>query len=265
MKYRFILALFLCIFLLGHSFILAQAPEAPVAPAEEKKAITPPNTMEEAKALFIEAWNMEHEQQFDDAIARYNTVIAYFQKLETREGNIYVMHVMNNVGGILASQGKYRESINLFKGALDLAIKLDDYANLSEFHHKLGILYNQVYNAQVESEKMKNVVYPAGQKFELSDKVLFTKGSYTRFSQIDNELIANRIQMRGSQNPFEIENDLYSKLVNLKVRSDFEPDKLLTPDSVKFIIQIEKKGYFNVSKLKDLLPSMEYAEINETM
>ncbi|HPY73919.1 MAG: tetratricopeptide repeat protein [Planctomycetes bacterium] len=265
MKYRFILALFLCIFLLGHSFILAQAPEAPVAPAEEKKAITPPNTMEEAKALFIEAWNMEHEQQFDDAIARYNTVIAYFQKLETREGNIYVMHVMNNVGGILASQGKYRESINLFKGALDLAVKLDDYANLSEFHHKLGILYNQVYNAQVESEKMKNVVYPAGQKFELSDKVLFTKGSYTRFSQIDNELIANRIQMRGSQNPFEIENDLYSKLVNLKVRSDFEPDKLLTPDSVKFIIQIEKKGYFNVSKLKDLLPSMEYAEINETM
>ena len=58
---------------------------------------------------------------------------------------------MNNVGGILASQGKYRESINLFKGALDFG-KLDDYANLSEFHHKLGF-YIQVYNAQVESEK----------------------------------------------------------------------------------------------------------------
>lgn len=264
MKYRLILALLLCVVVIGN-FVYAQENTKVEQKTEEKKVLVAPANMEQAQQMFTEAWTLEREQKYDEALERYNLVSVYFQKLGTRESKMYVMHVMNNMGGILAGQGKYQDSISLFKGALELALQLDDYSSIAEFHHKLGMLYYQVYNAQVQSEKMKNVIYPNGQKFELSDKVLFTKGSFTRFSQVNNELIANRIEMKGSQNPFLIENDLYSKLVNLKVRGDFEPEKLLTPDAVKFIIQIEKQGYFSVSRVKNLLPSMEYAEINETL
>ena len=43
------------------------------------------------------------------------------------------------------------------------------------------------------------------------------------------------------------------------------PDKLLVPDTVEFLIQIRKKGYFTISEPKSLLPEMEYTELSKMM
>ena len=209
---------------------------------------------------------MEREQKFNDALKHYNVLVVYFRQLKGPENASYTIAVLNNMAGILHGQGQYQQAIQLLKGALQMAVKFDDYDSIGEFYHKLGIIYNQLAKAEEYKKKAKNVVItPSGKIENPEQKVLLDKGVYTRLLQAGEDFVADRIGLTGSVNPFERKEDLYTKIVNLKVKSDFEPDKLLVPDTVEFLIQIRKKGYFTISEPKSLLPEMEYAELNKMM
>ncbi len=268
MSYKFLTVLFLTI-VLACTSVLAQpktdAPQKEDKKEDQKKekTLTPPTNMAQAKELFLKACALEKEQKFEDALAHYNVVVSYFQKLPEVEGQKYTMVVLNNMGVILFNQGKFHEALSLFKGALELAVKLDDYPNVADFYHKLGILYSQLSSLELQKGKMANVIGVA--KAEPAQKVLMGDGTYTQISQTGDEFSATRIKITGNKNPFERKNDLYSKLVNVKIKDDFNPDSLLVPDAITFLVQIEKAGYFKVSKIANMLPEMEYTEINETM
>jgi len=268
MSYKFLTILFLTIVLTCTS-VLAQpktdaSKEDPKKEEQKKeKTLTPPNSMPQAKEMFLKACTLEKEQKFEDALAHYNVVVSFFQKLPEIEGQKYTMIVLNNMAVILFNQGKYHEALPLFKGALELAVKLDDYPNVAEFYHKLGILYTQLNNLEIQKGKMKTVIGVS--KVEPAQKPFMGDGTYTQISQTGDEFSASRIRIMGNKNPFERKNDLYSKLVNVRIKDDFNPDALLVPDAITFLVQIEKSGYFKVSKIANMLPEMEYTEINETM
>lgn len=267
MSYKFLTILLLA-FVLACTSVFAQKAEPPQKDdkkedTKKEKTLTPPTNMPQAKEIFLKACTLEKEQKLEDALAHYNVVVSFFQKLPEVEGQRYTMIVLNNMGVILFNQGKYHESLPLFKGALELAVKLDDYSNVAEFYHKLGILYSQLQSLELQKGKMKNVIGVS--KVEAPQKTQMGDGTYTQISKTGDEFSASRIKITGNKNPFERNNDLYSKLVNVKIRDDFNPDALLVPDAITFLVQIEKAGYFKVSKIANMLPEMEYTEINETM
>jgi len=241
-----------------------EEPKAQPAQATDSK-LKDPTSMDEAKALFMEAWELEQQQKYEEAFARYSIVLSYFQKYAGKEVNPYIMVVLNNMSGILVNQGKYQEAIANFKAALEIAVKMDNYKAIAEFYHKLGILYSQFASVEAQKAQIRQTLTPDGKKIQQLQRILLNRGTYVRTSQTDEESGDERIRVSGSQNPFMQQKDLYNKLVNLKVTGDFAPSELMMPDSVTFVVQIEKKGYFKVSRLKNLLPEMEYAEIDEKM
>jgi len=265
MRHKVWLTLFLCL-ALALVCVAQPTDKEPDKKGDAKaKVVSTPTNMEEARTLFLNALELEKEQKYDDALACYNAVVIFFQKLPQNEGNPYTMAVLNNMAGIFVNQGKYQEAVTLLKGALELAVKMDNYKAMSEFCHKLGIIFSQFSVLEAQNAQMRNVITPDGKKLPQLQRILLTKGTYTRMAQVDNEFIDDRIRLVGTQNPFGRQNDLFTKLVNLKLSGDFNPNELLVPDSITFLIQIEKRGYFKVSKMKTLVPEMEYTEINEKM
>lgn len=270
MSYKFLLILFLIISISCSSLLAQPKTDADAKKDEQKKedskkekTLTPPTNMQQAKELFLKACSLEKEQKFKEALDHYNVVVAFFQKATEAEGQKYTMVVLNNMGVLLFNQGKYQEALSLFKGALELALKLDDFANVSEFYHKLGILYGQLGSIEAQKAKTQNVIGTT--KAEPGQKILLVDGTYTQISQMGDEFVANRIRLTGNKNPFERKNDLYSKLVNVRLRDDFNPEALIVPDIISFDVRIEKAGYFKVSTTKNMMPEMEYAEISEIM
>lgn len=236
-----------------------------VAEVKKEKEIVPPTSMEQAKELFIKAWELEREQKLDDAMKHYEILAVYFRDLKGPENAQYNLAVLNNMAGILVGQNKYQQAVELYKGALELAIKNDNYQNIAEFYHKLGIIYDCIAKIEQEKVQNKNVITPDGKGLDVDRRVLMNRGVYTRLVQAGNTFVANRIELSGSRNPFTRQNDLYTKLVNLKVRGDFDPAELLVPDTVDFQVQVRKKGYFPISRPLSLLPHMEYELLDEKM
>ena len=70
------------------------------------------------------------------------------------------------MAGILHGQGHHQQAIQLLKGALQMAVKFDDYSSIGEFYHKLGIIYNQLAKAENYKKKAKNVIITPSGKIE---------------------------------------------------------------------------------------------------
>ncbi len=265
MRFKVFLALILCLAFLFSSLAQAQPDRPSDNTKKEAKIVDPPNDMKKAKELFLIALALEKEQKYDDAFVYYNAVIVFFQKLPNNEGNTYVMAVLNNMAGIFVNQGKYTEAISLFKAALDLAVKADNYRAMAEYSHKLGIIFSQFAIWEAQKAQMTNVITPDGKKLAQLQRIMLTKGTYTRMAQVEDEFIDDRIRLLGTQNPFTRQNDLYTKLVNIKITSEFNPEEKLTPDNISFTITINKEGYFPNNKKITVLPKTEYTEINEKL
>lgn len=271
MSYKFIILL-ICLSLVM-PFLVAQQPATTPEKTDAKtdaekdkaKTVAPPTSIQQAKEMFGKAYDLEQEQKFEDAIAHYNALMAFFTKGGEAQYGVYTMAVLNNMGGILSSQGKYDQAIELFKGGLKIAENLKDYRNMAQFFHKLGITFDQMARIEDKKSAMKNVVMPEGKQGAVGQQMMLTEGIYTRLTQVGDEFVVDRIQLTGRNNPFAKKRDQYTKIVNLKVKGDFDPTSLLIPDSVEFLLQIRKKGYFTISKPQSMLPEMEYTQIDEKM
>ena len=92
MQYKVLLALLLCLVVIPvFSQPAEKPPEEPKAqPAQATDSkLKDPTSMDEAKALFMEAWELEQQQKYEEAFARYSIVLSYFQKYAGKEESIY--------------------------------------------------------------------------------------------------------------------------------------------------------------------------------
>ncbi len=222
-----------------------------------------PTTMEEAKAIFLQAYELEKQQKFDEALARYSLALPFFQTSSSKEINYFAIVVLNNISGILVNQGNYIEAINTLKNALELASKIDDFRTMAELYHKLGIIYSQYAAIDIQKAKDKNNLTPDAKKLQQLQRILLSNGSYVR--QGEENFGAERIRLSGAQNPFVEDIDLYNKLANLKVTSDFSPNELLVPDNVTYRVRIEKKGYHPIDKTESFSDEKDYWPLDEIM
>jgi hypothetical protein len=261
-KQNFVL-FFVGLFLLC-SFVIAQEPTpAPTPTTETKTVVAPPTSMSQAKEMFAKSIELEQEQKFDEAILHYNALYTFYSSQE--KAYEMMLAVVNNIGGIYTSQGQYDIAIEQFKKGLELSLKLDDFSNIGQFYHKLGITYEQKAKIEDIKKAMKRAIYPEGKDFAVAQQVMISEGVYVRVYQIGDDFIVDRIQMSGRQDPYKRKQDQYTKIVNIRVKGDFDPTELLVPDSVEFLLQIRKKGYMTISKPVSMLPEMEYTQIDERM
>lgn len=233
---------------------------------KKNTAIAPPANMEDAQKYFLVALELEREQKLEDSLAYYNAVVVFFQKMPNNEGNPYIMACYNNIAGILIVMGQYQEAVNLYKAGLELASKMDNYKAMAEFCHKLGVMFGQFSQVKTETDAKYNIITPDGKKPSQFQRVQMSRGTYIRVSQKGSEFFDDRIRLVGSQNPFARQNDLYTKFIRLHITGDFNPLEFLVPDSIIFLIDIEKKGYEKLSRKSRNLPTdIEYTEIFEKL
>lgn len=252
-------------FCLAVSPLLAQGTGKDDKPqdAKSKKAIVAPTNLDQAKELFGQAWEAEKEQKYEDALACYSVLLDFFKN--SKDHSQYTLDVLNNMGGIYASQGKIEDAIKTLGEGLQMSLFTKKYNRSAELYHKLGILYEHLDKFQANLAKETANIYPDKNKAAAA-RLALTDGTYTRLVQVGEDFVANRIELEGSSNPFEQRRDLYTKIVNLKVKGDFDPNELLFPDSVEFRLTLRKRGYYNVEdRPKPMLPNMDYLELNETM
>lgn len=259
---KYFLAVLLAMAVIFSPWTLAQ--EAEGAAAEETQ-VSVPQSAQQAQELFIKAFNLEKEENFSDALKSYDAVLSYYSKEDNTQYKMYCMYTLNNMGIIVGHEGRHREAVQLFQRALRYATQLDMHMEVAQFYYKLGILHAKIGElaAQRKAEKGK-VIYPTSEQDPTAEKV-FYGGDYRRLVRVGESFIGQNIDVAGAYNPFDRKNDSYSKVINLKVRSDFDRDSLLTPDSVQFLVQIRKRGYYPVIKNKEMLPVIEYSELDETM
>lgn len=252
MEYKVSVILVLCFaFLIPSLMLQAQTP------------LKAPTTVVEAQALFAEGWELERQQKYDEALARYTLLISSMDSLPSSpELNRYRMAAFNNIGGIQFNDAKYQEAIATFKSALEFAAKVDDYSAMSEYYHKLGIIYSQFSILESQRSPLKT---SEGKKLQQSKSLLLNDGTYVRMGTTDEEIGEERIRLRGSQHPTTGQTNLYNKLVNLKITGDFNPNELLVPDLVSLQIKIEKKGYYGVVQPRVMLPDIDYTEVEERL
>jgi len=230
----------------------------------EKFEVSDPQNARQAQDLYNQAFDYDRKEEFDKALLCYNKLLSFYEKENKRDNNFYAMHVLNNLGILSSDQGKYKDASQYFERALTYAQKLDLHGEIAEFYHKLGILYTNIAKIEEDRKAAKNDIFPQKDPKPKAKK-LYTRGVYTRLTQEGQSFVAQRIRLKSSRNPFEQIRELYTKLVNLKVKSDFDPDALIVPDTVTFLVQLHKKGYYPVVKQLSLLPEIEYSELLETM
>ncbi len=228
-------------------------------------SIADPETPEKAKQLFLEAYDAQIKEKFGDAVARYNAVLNFYRKQTGTEYKVLSISILNNLGIILSGDGNYQEGSRVLQEALRYAIQLDLDSEVSELYHKLGILHGHLAALKAQRKVNANDVYPNPNDIRPLPKKIFNAGVFTRVEQTESGFIAQKIRVKGPSNPFAEVNDTYSKLVNLKLRSDFQDESLVIPDSVQFLVQVNKRGYYPLIKRKELLSDLEYSEIDETM
>jgi len=261
MRYQVSMILLLCLVLVAPMF--AQPTEDTT---KKPKALNPPTSMEEARRYFLEALELEREQKLEDSLAYYNAVVVFFQKMPNNAGTEYIMACYNNIAGILIVMGQYQEAVNLYKAGLELASKMDNYKAMAEFCHKLGVMFGQFSQVQEQSDTKYNLITPDGKKPSQFQRLQMSRGTYIRVSQIGNEFFDDRIRLIGSQNPFARQNELYTKLIRLRITGDFNPLEFLVPDAITFVIDIEKKGYDKLTrKMRSLPTDIEYTEVYEKL
>ena len=228
----------------------------------KKQAILVPVNLQQAKEIFKKAWQLERDQKFQVAREHYEVALKFFR--QDKKHTMFVMSTLNNMGNLFAIKGRYQEALNCFKEALKFSLELKLYDKAAAYHHKLGILMEHLAKIQQYQKAHPYIIYQKGKKnVDVFSGVSLNKGVYVRPVRIDDKMIMTRIQVGGSTNPFARNLEHYTKMINLKIRDDFDPSRLLVPDSVKFVIQVEKKGYSMINRMLTLLPSMEYSELDE--
>ena len=257
--FALLLIIFLCPIITAQN-LGAVAPRKKV----EIKEVPVPANLQQAREVFTNAWQLERDQNFQVAQKHYEAALKFFR--QDKKYITYTMSSLNNMGNILARIGKYEESIKCFQETLQISVELKFYDKAAAYHHKLGILMGHLAKIQQHHKVHPHVIYQKGKKnIDIFGGVSLNKGVYVRPVRIGDKMIMTRIQVGGSINPFARNLEHYTKMINLKIRDDFDPSSLLVPDSVKFVIQVEKKGYSMINRMLTLLPSMEYSELDEIM
>lgn len=256
MNQKFTSLLAICLGLLFGFNGLAQDKKPDDKPPEIKVS-----SMEQAKEVFLKAWNFEKEHQHEQALVAYKELLDFYQKNNQTQ---YAISTLNNMGEVYCKMGNLDEGRKVFTLALELALKENDFRHSSQIYHKLGVITNHLANIKEYEEKNPNIIkYPS--KEDEKTNVEITSGTYTQLFPSADGFRATSIQLGKSENPYEVTKDAYTKVINLKVRGDFDPSELLTPDQVDVMIQIRKTGYNPVGKTVALVPSIEYVELDETL
>lgn len=231
----------------------------------EQTKVVAPQSAEQAKELFVKSFGLEKEHKYAEAIAGYEAVLAFYQKQEGAQYDVYIMYTLQNLAVLYANSNQTEKSIRLLQQAIRYAEKLGHCGKMSDFHHKLGVIYNHKCQVLEKAAAQKNDITPDGKITVGAADVLGNK-NFTDFQAVAGaEFVPQSVETAGTENPFSKKIEHYTKFLIAKVRSDFDEDELITPDSVRVVLQIEKKGYYPLNKMVQMLPEKRHSEVDEML
>lgn len=233
---------------------------ADAQPKPDEAQIAPPADLAGAKDLFLKALTHEQELQYDKALAHYQAALDFYRKNKQNE---YAIAALNNIGVIYTARGNPDDAVKSLEEAVKIARESGNLKRAGELCHKLAIIFTKL--GQIQEEKAKVHVIPPEGGHEENLSLTTPEGTFTQLKQFGDTFKAELIEITRSIDPFENKDKPYSKVFNLKVKSDYDPEGLIVPDSVEFLIQIRKTGYFGVGKRTTLLPDSDYAELSEML
>lgn len=258
------------IFLLAISFIfsggiIADDENTEKNEESEKSEIVAPQSGQQAQELFTQSFISEQEQKFDTAIAGYEAVLAFYQQQEGTQYDTYIMYTLQNLSVLYANKNQSDKAIRLLQQALRYAEKLGDCDKMSRYHHNLGAIFDHKCKIKAKQAEQKDNISPDG-TINLGETPIVGNNEYTNFNSAQNgSFIPQNLKTSGSENPFQKKLEHYVKFLVAKVRSDFDKDALIVPDSVTMVIQIQKKGYHAINKMIRMLPNKRHSKIDEML
>ena len=124
--------------------------------------------IEEARKIFSNAWKLEEQKNFFEALKSYRQAFLFFKR---QKNYSYTIAILNNMGDIYAKMRRYKIAMSFFEDALTLAKSKRNFSQCALLHSKLAMVCQHIGTNNLKNNLTKwKSIHPDSKEKPLKKK-----------------------------------------------------------------------------------------------